>query len=73
MFNRSEQSWHELNPVSIDVLKIYKDSYSAKYLNRVYYPDFKLRVREKEKPEITVYSGIPIKSINHDLGRKWTF
>ena len=73
MFNRDELSWHELNPVSADALKMYKDSYSAKYLNRVYYPDFKLRVKEKNKPEINLYDSVPIKFVNHNLGREWIF
>ena len=73
MFNRDEVSWHELNPVSEDMLKEYKDSYSAKYLNRVYYPDFKLRVRERDKPHLSLAAIAFKRRIKHKYGKVWIF
>jgi hypothetical protein len=73
VFNRDEQSWHELNPVTDENAGVYKDSYSAKYLNRVYYPSFKLRVKEKNKPEVKLKCSMVGEITTHRDGRKWIF
>lgn len=73
VFDREEQSWHELNPTTVEDEKIYKDSYSAKYLNRVYYPAFKLRVKEKDKPEVKFKCRMLGESVHHKYGKKWIF
>ena len=73
VFNRDEPSWHELNPVAKEEAEVYKDNYSAKYLNRVYYPAFKLRVKEKNRPESKYAKVVFKKNIVHEYGRKWTF
>jgi len=44
MFDRTQESWHDLNPVKKAHFELYKDDISAKYLAQIYYPDFALRM-----------------------------
>jgi uncharacterized protein (UPF0335 family) len=73
VFDRNEQSWHELNPVAEQNAEVYKDAYSAKYLNKVYYPAFKLRVKENNKPEVKFRCTMIGEDVRHKYGKKWTF
>ena len=52
IFNRNEQSWHESNPVDDINLKRFKDEYSAKYLNKVYNPEYRLRMVTRNTPKL---------------------
>ena len=69
IFNRNEHSWHESNLVDEINLKRFKDEYSAKYLNKVYAPEFRLRMVPKNAPKIAK-SFIAVGAINKKYANK---
>ena len=52
IFNRDEQSWHEINPVDKINIKRFRDEYSAKYLNKVFNPEHRIRMVLQDKPKL---------------------
>ena len=73
MFDRVQESWHDLNPVKKVHRELYKDDISAKYLAQIYYPDFALRMREQELPKLKIYSIGYHGKLNHKHGKVWVF
>jgi len=74
MFDRTQESWHDLNPVKKTHFELYKDDISAKYLAQIYYPDFALRMREQDKPKLDIYNSIFYNGkLNHKYGKVWVF
>ena len=72
MFDRKQESWHDLNPVKKAHFELYKDDISAKYLAQIYYPDFALRMKERILPVTGFGGGIAGYRINHKI-KRWVF
>jgi len=57
MFDRIQKGYLDGKEISEETLVRFDDDYSAKYLHLCFSPEFIMRVKEKEKPILSVNVG----------------
>jgi len=57
MFNRIQKGYLDEKEISEETLTGFDDDYSAKYLYLCFSPEFIMRVREKDKPTLSINVG----------------
>ena len=56
MFNRASTSYHDKQELDTNIIERFADEFSAKYLHSCFSPDFTMRVRERDKPDVVEHS-----------------